>query len=358
MPAQNMLVVDQKGRIAWRLTARMPNRVGDCDIGAPIDPARGCDWSGWRGPAQNPAIVDPPGGRLWTANARTVEGDALALLGDAGYALGARAKQIRDDLYAKPRFTERDLLAIQLDDRALFLERWWKLLRAQAMVSRTPAWGDIEVATRHWEGRAAPEAVSYRITREWRLAVLERIKDGLMAPAMAAMGSAFEMPDLPQIEGVAWQLVTQRPAHLLPRAYGSWGELLLDAAREVDNKLLQTGPLPERKWGERNRASICHPLAPALPRFTRHWTCMPPDPLPGDLAMPRIASPDFGASERMVVSPGHESEGIVEMPGGQSGHPLSPYWGAGHQAWVRGEATPFLPGAAQYTLVLKAAPRP
>jgi penicillin amidase len=82
---------------------------------------------------------------------------------------------------------------------------------------------------------------------------------------------------------------------------------------------------------------------------------MPPDPLPGDQAMPRIASPTFGASERMVVSPGHEAEGIIEMPGGQSGHPLSPYWGAGHEAWVRGEPAPFLPGRAEHTLVLKAA---
>jgi penicillin amidase len=352
IPAQNLLVADARGRIAWRLTARMPNRVGDCDIRAPIDPTH-CGWSGWRGAAQNPSVVDPPSGRLWTANARTTEGDALAMVGDAGYALGARAKQIRDDLFAKTRFTERDLLAIQLDDRALLHERWWKLLRQQAEHSRAPAWSDLELATRQWEGRAAPESVSFRIVREWRLAVLARIKDGLMAPAMAAMGKDFVMPDLPQIEGVAWELATRRPAHLLPRAYASWDELFLDAAREVDTELQEQGPLADRTWGEHNRASICHPLAAGLPSFTRRWTCMPPDPLPGDQAMPRIAAPGFGASERMVVSPGHEVEGIIEMPGGQSGHPLSPYWGAGHEAWVRGEATPFLPGKTAYTLTLK-----
>ena len=97
IPAQNMLIADASGRIAWRLTARMPNRFGDCDIAAPIDPTR-CGWSGWRGPAQTPKLVEPPGGRLWTANARTTDGEQLAMVGDAGYALGARAKQIRDDL--------------------------------------------------------------------------------------------------------------------------------------------------------------------------------------------------------------------------------------------------------------------
>jgi penicillin amidase len=353
IPAQNMLLADARGRIAWRLTARMPNRVGDCDISAPVDPLQGCDWVGWRGPAQNPSLVDPPRGRLWTANARTIEGVPLSLVGDGGYALGARARQIRDALNAKLKLSERDLLAIQLDDRALFLERWWKLMRKQATSSRLPAWGDIEVATRRWEGRASPDSVSYRITREWRLAVLERIKFGVLAPAAAAMGPDFVMPDLPQFEGVAWQLASQRPAHLLPRAYDSWDALFLDAAREVDDALLQQGALTERNWGERNRAAICHPLTHALPRFTRRWLCMPPDPLPGDSAMPRIAGPQFGASERMVVSPGHEAEGFIEMPGGQAGNPLSPYWGAGHEAWVRGEPTPFLPGAATHTLVLK-----
>jgi penicillin amidase len=79
---------------------------------------------------------------------------------------------------------------------------------------------------------------------------------------------------------------------------------------------------------------------------------MPGEPLPGDNDMPRVQAPAFGASERMVVSPGHENEGIFEMPGGQSGNPLSPYFSAGHEAWVKGQPTPFLPGPAKHTLTL------
>jgi penicillin amidase len=80
---------------------------------------------------------------------------------------------------------------------------------------------------------------------------------------------------------------------------------------------------------------------------------MPADPLPGDADMPRLQGRSHGASLRLVVSPGHEAEGIFEMPGGQSGHPLSPFFRAGHEAWVRGEATPFLPGPTEHTLELK-----
>ncbi len=353
MPAQNMMIADASGRIAWRLTAQMPNRLGDCDIQAPVDPLAGCEWQGWRAATLNPSILDPASNRLWTANARTLTGEALKMVGDAGYDNGARARQIRDALFAWQQFTERDLMAIQLDDRALFLQRWWELLRAQAQGSKDPTWMAFESATRSWSGHAATNSVSYRLVHDWRAAVVERIKLGLLAPAMAKLGKDFVMPDLPQIEGVAWQLVAQRPQHLLPQKFASWDALLLDAAQSVAAALKKIGPLQDRSWGERNTAAICHPLAKALPGFLRSLLCMPSDPLPGDSNMPRVAESDFGASERMVVAPGHEEEGIIHMPGGQSGNPLSPFWGAGHEAWVKGEPTPFLPGKSEHTMTLR-----
>ena len=87
--------------------------------------------------------------------------------------------------------------------------------------------------------------------------------------------------------------------------------------------------------------------------FAKPLLCMPSDPLPGDGSMPRVQSPDNGASQRMVVAPGHEGDGILHMPGGQSGHPLSPFWGAGHDDWVHGRPTPFLPGETTHELTLR-----
>ena len=56
-------------------------------------------------PAQYPLILDPSTQRLWSANARTVDGLMLDRLGDGGYDLGARAKQIRDSLYEREHFS-------------------------------------------------------------------------------------------------------------------------------------------------------------------------------------------------------------------------------------------------------------
>ena len=82
------------------------------------------------------------------------------------------------------------------------------------------------------------------------------------------------------------------------------------------------------------------------------WLDLAARQLPGDSMMPRVQSPRFGASERFAVSPGREDEGYFHMPGGQSGHPLSPHYRAGHEAWVNGEPTPFLPGETVTTLTL------
>ena len=296
--------------------------------------------------------MDPPTHRLWTANGRVLDGDALAIAGNGGYDLGARGRQIRDGLMAKERFTEADLLAIQLDDRAVLLTRWWQLLREVVATSDDPALQRLEVATRRWDGHAAVDSVSYRITRGFRGMLIDRVGEGLLAPAKAQLGEDYLEPRLGQFEGVLWPLVSERPAHLLPPPYSSWDALLVDTAKALEADLRSQGPLDARTWGERNTAAICHPVSRALPALARSWLCMPADRLPGDRDMPRVQGPAFGASQRMVVSPGHEAEGLIHMPGGQSGHPLSPFWGAGHDAWVNGTPTPFLPGKTAYTLTL------
>ncbi|WP_312320780.1 penicillin acylase family protein [Stenotrophomonas sp.] len=354
IPTQNLLLADSQGRIAWRLLGARPDRSASCPPTgfSAVAPADCPPWP-IRSDAA-PSLIDPPTHRLWTANGRVLDGAALEAAGNAGYDLGARGRQIRDDLFAKERFSERDLLAIQLDDRAVFLERWYTLLRQVVTHSDDPALKRLEAATRTWEGHASVDSVSYRITRGFRGKVLEAVADGLLAPAKTALGDDYLEPRLAQLEGVLWPLVSERPAHLLPPPYASWDTLLADAARGLEGELAERGPdLGKRTYGELNTAAICHPVSRALPAFTHRWLCMPADPLPGDNNMPRVQGPSFGASQRMVVSPGHEADGIIHMPGGQSGHPLSPFWGAGHEDWAQGKPTPFLPGKATHTLTLK-----
>jgi penicillin amidase len=148
------------------------------------------------------------------------------------------------------------------------------------------------------------------------------------------------------------RLLDERPAAWVPRGYRDWREVEL-AAIDAEITALTSGGhrLADRTWGERNTAAIAHPITAAAP-FLNPWLAVPPDQLPGDANMPRVAAPKFGQSERLTVSPGREEEGLFDMPGGQSGHPLSPFFLAGHEDWVKGAPRPLLPGAAKYTLTL------
>ena len=156
----------------------------------------------------------------------------------------------------------------------------------------------------------------------------------------------------PQFEAPLWQLVTTQPLHLLAKDYADWPEFLRAQVDATLAELAASGPqLAACTWGGHNTVRIRHPLSRALP-WLAAFLDMPTLELPGDRYMPRVQNGTEGASERFAVSPGHESEGYLHIPGGQSGHPLSPYYRAGFEAWARGEPLPLLPGAAQHTLTL------
>jgi penicillin amidase len=353
IPPQNLVVADAHGNIGWSIAGSViPVRAG-------FDPSVPADWSkpgtGWVGhaaPAQVPSIINPPGSRIWTANQRIVSGDALALVGDGGYDLGARAMQIRDDLQARDRFSARDLLDIQLDDRALFLARWQKLLLGVLDAAHDPHLDALKPYVRDWQARAATGSVGYRIVRLFR----EKTRENVLAPFTASATKKwddFKWPS-PQVgEYAVWTLVTQKPAWLLDPKYKDWNALLAASARQVADELAAvSGPLAGKTWGQHNTARIDNPLSVALPQWLARFFDMPRDELPGDNNMPRVLHPAFGASMRMDVQPGNEAHGILEMPAGQSDNPLSPWFGKGHEAWVHGKPTPFLPGPAKYHLTL------
>jgi penicillin amidase len=115
--------------------------------------------------------------------------------------------------------------------------------------------------------------------------------------------------------------------------------------------MTQNQVLAKATWGQQNTSAIGHPISKAIP-FIGRWLDMPATPLPGDSYMPRVQGRSFGASERMIVSPGHEESGVLHMPTSQAGHPWSPYYGMGHKDWEQGNASPFLPGKTKYTLTL------
>ncbi len=356
-PPQNFVVADAGGRIAWTVLGPLPRRFGH-DGRVPSSWAAGDrGWDGYLDPAEYPRVLDPPSGRLWTANGRVASGEMMAKVGLGTYAQGARASQIRDRLLALETASEAEMLAIQLDDEARFLGRWRELLLAVLTPEATaidPRRAELRRLAENWGGHAAVDSAGYRLVRAYRVFLAEQLFEAITAACRQA-DERFDFFRLPLYEGPLWQLVSERPAHLLPARYDTWDEQLLAAADATIDYFADAGAtLSQRTWGERNTTRIRHPFSGPMPTLA-HWLDMPATPLPGDSHMPRFQSATEGASQRLAVAPGHEPEGYLHMPAGQSGHPLSPHYRDSHGAWERGEPTPFLPGPTIHKLTLRPA---
>ena len=355
IPHQNFVAGDRDGHIGWTIYGRIPT-----DIGA----ERTSGHSPWTTEGDHPRIVDPPAGRIWTANARPTDderqeaaiGGDLASLG-SGYDLGARARQIRDDLMAlEGPATPAQMLQIQLDDRAVFLTRWRDFLLGlidDESMRGHPKRAEFRKLVESWKARADVDSVGYRLVRGYRTetenAVWQMIARALEIPAEDSpmLPSRFEVP--------LWQLIHEQPMHMLAADYPSWRDYLLaqldETIADLEKNCGRAG-LDHCTWGTRRIVHVQHPISRSLP-FLSGLLDMPALGLPGDHDMPRVQDGEFGASERFSVSPGHEDQGYFHMPGGQSGHPLSPYYRAGFLEWARGQPLPFLPGAAEHMLVLQ-----
>jgi penicillin amidase len=360
IPHQNLVVGDAQGSIGWTVTTALPQRFG-FDGRVPVSWADGSKgWSGYLPIHDVPVVHNPVSLRIWTANSRVIGGEGLEKLGFGAYAHGSRARQIRDQLLAKERFDERDMLAIQLDDRGVLLERWQRLMlqRLQAGVGN-PQYASLIPEVENWGGRAVPGSVGYRLVRTFRSELIAAVYDAYTAPMRAeepvpASGQRPRPITGKQADEPVWHLLTEQPAHLVPPGYRDW-DAVVDAgiAKTLSAVASQAGGrLGDFTWGAANPAEIRHPLTRVVPGLSLLLD-PPNEPQPGDLYQPRVSGPGTGASERFVVAPGREEQGIFHMPTSQTGHPLSPYYMAGHEAWARGRATPFLPGEPKWQMVFQ-----
>ena len=352
---QNALLADKEGNIAWTVFGRIPTRKSG-DYGKINSWADGrLGWLGWTTTDTHPRVVNPADGRLWTANNRTASGTDLKTLGnERGFVSGARAQQIKSnmDALSKP-ISETDLFNIMFDNRAVFLQRWQTHILT---VLGNSSAADLKAFTNsieNWGAAADPSSVGYRLVRNYRY----RLYEDVMAPVTDVCRQTYADCDY---EGASlnwetplWQILETQPEKWLPENSGNWQIAFENAARRAWKDVLSgKTELVDYTWGEHTRAQFNHPLSGAVPGLGQ-LTDMPHTPQAGEHEyMPKVATRSGGQSEHMVVSPGHEEDGILNIPSGQSGHPLAPYYGAGHNAWLTGTPTPFLPQETRWKFTL------
>ncbi|MCC4833702.1 penicillin acylase family protein [Shewanella sp. 10N.7] len=350
IPAQNMLLADAQGNAGWKIAGAVPARDNPSDTAQSTNGYQQDNWQQQQ--AVMPEMINPDNHRIWTANSRVLSAEAQLRYGDGGYALGARAAQIRDRLLAKNNFTEDDFYQLQLDNEARFLAPWQQYLLS--VLSEQPVLfaEDIKHIS-SWGECACADSVGYTLVRKFRTALIDQtfapIETELKqrSSGLSAIKRYLETP--------MWQILNQQPATWLPKNHTNWQSFAVSAYQDSTAALLKKHSpkkkLTDLRWGKVNQLTIQHPFSKQLPQLSR-WLDMPTIEGFGDSFMPAVQGKSFGASQRFIVQPGAEQDAIMSIPGGQSGHPLSPYYRNGYEQYAKQKHTPLLPTEIEHKLVI------
>ncbi len=342
-PAMSVNVVwgDRDGHIAWQLAGALPvRRSGDGSIPLPgWDPAVG--WDG-RVPYEDmPRLVDPPSGRVATANNVPLPHADGPFLG-VDHLEGYRVAAIHEVLDEAVDWTVPATLQAQQDTRSVP----WRRARPLFVDRDRPADADAAVGwslLSSWDGdvRAdSPAAAVYELAMAW----LRRTILGVAVPhAAEALLGQTPVPGLVEeaiggIRGVAHTLATlEDPTSTLGSAADGFDpdRAIEDALTAAVRELRERGDREDDwAWGRVRPLRLHHPVSSAAAAlgvvFDRG-----PYPLGGDAhtipqASPTPTDPLGDAlgivSMRMAVDLGDLESSRWVLPGGQSGDPASPHY--------------------------------
>ena len=354
-PPLNVNMADDAGQIAWTYCGKIPIRKGfdgsstkswaDGDIG----------WEGYIPPSELPRVISPPEGFIATANNRTLGKDYPYIIG-YNFANSHRAYRINKRLREMDQVTEQDMFQLQLDTTNHFYEFYQQLalsVLTEETIANEPllleAWRQIAA----WDGKVEVDSVAFGLLVRF----CEILAEDVFEPFLVLCYEADRRFSYSwrNMETPLRILLKERiPATLPdPTNYPDWEQFILSKLKKSIEQLLEEHDLKsldQLTWGTIHKTEISHPLGfiPILGKILN----MPQEPLPGGYHCVRATS----ASERMVISPGREADGILHIPSGQSGHPLSENYKDQFSYWWKGEPLPFLSGPTTHTLTLNPNP--
>ncbi|MFE1380303.1 penicillin acylase family protein [Streptomyces sp. NPDC058740] len=304
--ALNLLVADREHR-AHLATGLLPRRPA----GSPrTDPADGH----LTGP-ERPRITDPADGVLVSANDAGLPEDVFRIGLDLDP--GHRARRIRAVLGASDRHDAAGMRALQHDLAAELYVAYRDLA-----VAALPPGDPLRALLAEWDGTATTDSRALGVLVRLRESLAQRV----LAPYLAVCREqepAFRFP-FRTLDRPLLAILRARDPALLPAGTTDVDAFLAGCVREAAGER-------QEPWGRRNRVGLGHPFASLVP-WANPVLGIRPRPQAGMLHSVRTAVPGFGAAGRVVVTPG-ELLG-VELPAGQSGHPLSPHYADRHGRWA------------------------
>jgi penicillin amidase len=334
----NLVAADTHHGIGWLLRARIPRR-GRENGWLPVPGWSGDhEWQGWIAHEDMPALHDPEGGLIVTANNRIVAEEhpdylltdchppyrarrVLTLLQQASLRSPEGAATIHADVQSQPA---RDFIARLATLRC---EGAAEALRAELTA---------------WDARMDAGSVAAARYIAFRLALTRRFAQASGLGALAGHPWLAPAPGVAPLTQLWWALpalLRADDASLLNGA--DWNSLLREALTET------AADLPTQPWGEAHRPRFTHPLSALFPEAAPVLD-PPSQPIGGDgdtvfangLIAPLGPRAQYGALSRYAFDVGAWENSRWSVFLGASGHPGSPHYADQHTRWANAQMTP------------------
>ena len=346
VPQQNMVYADRDGNIGFVAAGRIPVRKPENDLKG-LAPAPGWDarydWAGWLAFEHLPRQINPPSGRLWTANEKiTPPGYAHFITSE--WIAPYRSRRIAELLEARPKHDVASFARMQSDVLSLAMRESLPHLlktrpgseRARQALARLAA----------WDAGMTPDRAEPVIAWAWW-------REFTRALYADELGDAFR---------ANWTTRAPFVANVLAGTgeHARWCDDVRTPAVETCEALL-TGSLEaalddlERRfgadrsrwrWGEAHLARHEHRPFGRQALLARWFDIR--FPTPGDPYTVNVGRSNFNddaqpfanrhaASLRAIYDLADPEQSLFIHSGGQSGNRLSPHYDAFTRAWANNE---------------------
>jgi penicillin G amidase len=332
-PSLNVIYADDQGHIGYQAVGFIPIRDGGIST-VPIT-AGTHEWQGFVPFDQLPSAEDPVNGVLATANSRiTPDGYPYQLTLE--WAAPYRNERIWKWLAGKNKLTPADMLTLQGDIYSS-LDQEIGRRYAYAIDHSAKANPQLRQAAdllRSWDGvinanSSAAAVIASARQAFWPMVLTPKLGDDWRLYSWSEKAFAEE------------EIVTHAPSQWLPTGYANWDDFLTAIMKQ--GLAAEHAPADLKIWqyGHIRKIELEHPLYSMLPWFKK-WTGTGPQPRYGDPTTVDQMGATLGPSQRLTVdwsNLDHSTENIVY---GQSGNPLSPWYGDQWPFWY-GRTTFTLP---------------
>ncbi|SFV35810.1 penicillin acylase family protein [Thermoflavifilum thermophilum] len=328
-PAQNFVYADKAGHIAIWQQGWFPLRWKDQGKYVMPGDDEHFQWQGYVPVAENPHVVDPPQGFVFSANQHPTDPSyPYYYTGDFFY---YRAKRIHDYLSSKSYLTLQDMMRLQNDVYDTRAAEALPLLLAHLPVTAVrPSEREYDSLLRHWNMQVTAQSKAPILFYAWMDTLMHRLWD----PVLSTAHRVVEAPSMQTT--IEWLLrdTTMQffhayhnpPVHLTTLVTESFHAAMDAVRRQADNKGIMN-------WGQFRGTSILH-LTRLDALSVSHL------PTPGDGATVNAITSNHGPSWRMIVQLGNPTKAYGVYPGGQSGNPGSPHYDDMIHDWLLGRYEP------------------